>query len=98
MTEEDYVKFGLVKNEEGKYILKEQDNPRSPFFCQTCRKVMRPMDTAMWLKLGVCTDCQATLETHILATGGKLFDESLKKKILNANKEIIRGNKTITDV
>lgn len=40
---------------------------KSPFFCPECKKVMRPFDSDMYKKIGICCDCEADLESHLKA-------------------------------
>ena len=67
---------------------------KQPYFCPNCKKIMRPLDSEMYRKIGMCLDCEANFETLLLIKKNKnkiiLFD--LIKK---SNNELFFDNEEL---
>ncbi len=36
------------------------------YFCPHCKKIMRPLDSAIYRKIGECLDCESDIHTHLV--------------------------------
>jgi hypothetical protein len=63
MDETKYIKrdgYWVKKNEEESKII--------PYFC-SCKKIMRPFDSYMYEKIGMCLDCESEFDTFLKVNG-----------------------------